>query len=234
MQNNNSLILLNEFHSLLGTSLMIGVNNIPNEKVLVLNDGIAKTIELKEIKNYGTYSLTFLFHFRDLITRHYLALNVCKRYEVGIRTVLAGGEKIQYTPEKLTGQFNLYYDEKKISEYGKKILETTFVYNPSEFQMNTAFAKAFTIESLGSKYGINVNGLYIEEQYLQILGEIDNIVVDINEEKINIHKENTLVFILNIKSKIPIEIKGLDTLVYHINEFIILESFDNDPVEIDL
>ena len=43
------------------------------------------------------------------------------------------------------------YDEKKISEEGKKFLEKTFVYNPSEFQMNTAFAKAYSIERFRNK-----------------------------------------------------------------------------------
>src|SRR5437763_14956917 len=51
----------------------------------------------------------------------------------------------------VTGHSFLYYDEEKISDYGKKLLTTTFVYNPAEFQMNTAFAKAFIIDSFGTK-----------------------------------------------------------------------------------
>ena len=60
----------------------------------------------------------------------------------------------------------------------KKILETQFLYNPAEFQMNTAFAKAYTIDAIGSKERIFVNGLYIEELFLNLIKDIPDIKIE--------------------------------------------------------
>ena len=128
----------------------------------------------------------------------------------------------------------MYYDEEKISEYGKSILDTTYVYNPSEFQMNTAFAKAFTIDNIGTKGNIKVNGFYIESSFLEIIKGIDNINLKFTPESINIHFKNKLMFKLLISDNFKIDLKGIIVRIYHIGEFQILKEFDGEEINVSL
>lgn len=52
-------------------------------------------------------------------------------------------------------------------KYGDKIK----MYNPSELQMNTAFSKAYILDSLGSSHGIHGNELYIDKSVLDYISE---------------------------------------------------------------
>lgn len=139
LQNNGVIHFLNEFHFIAGKPLLVNVDPFPNDKVIVLNDGIARTIDL--LHSETLHAHTFLVYFRDLIFTHFLLLKVTRNLNVGVRTILAGGQRVQYAPSKTTGHSSLYYNEENPSEFGKRLLNTTFVYNPAEFQMNTAFAK---------------------------------------------------------------------------------------------
>ena len=229
LQNAGLVELLNEVYSIAGRVMLPFASPMPSDRILVLNDGIAKTLDLN-FKNYLD-GHTFLFFLRDSIFNHYFLLKTTENYGVGIRTVFAGGARIQYSPEKITGHSVLYYDNNNISDFGKKILETQFLYNPSEFQMNTAFAKAFTIDSLGTKEGINVNGLYIESSFIDLIEDIPNLKVQIEDNKIDISYKDTLMFKIYTSKTIIKKIKGLEVKIYHIKKFKIYKEFDGDDLE---
>ena len=118
VQRDGMIELLNEVYNVACRVSLPYCSPLPIEKILVLNDGIAKTVDLKYKSKIDGY--LFLMFLRDTLINHYFLLNITQRFNVGIRTVLAGGERIQYSPEKITGQSLLYYDEDNISEFGKK------------------------------------------------------------------------------------------------------------------
>src|SRR5690606_26519957 len=60
----------------------------------------------------------------------------------------------------------------------------TISYHPSEFQMNTAFSKAYIMESSGSKAGITGNNLYIDNY---LLNNLEKLVTE-NNNSINNYK----------------------------------------------
>jgi len=232
LQNDRILELLNEVYTIAGRVFLPNVAPLPSDKVLVLNDGIAKTVDL----HYKSYldGYIFLFFLRDTIINHHILLDITQRFNVGIRTILAGGQRIQYSPDKMTGQSMLYYDENNISEHGKKILNTQFSYNPPEFQMNTAFAKAFTIDTLGTSENIVINGLFIEEKFIELISDIPNLKIENSKNAINIYLKGTLMFKLLINNQIEKVIKGLDTIIFQIDKLIIYKEFDGDDLEFEL
>ena len=232
LQQANIVKLLNEFSSIAGRPLLVNIDPFPNDKIIILNDGIARTVDLKHIDKVNSYQ--FLIFLRDLITTHYLLLKITNNYSLGIRTVLAGGQRIQYSPEKTTGHSSLYYDSDKISDFGKKLLETTFVYNPIEFQMNTAFAKAFTIDNLGTKNGIKVNGFYIENGFIENIVGVNGLTINKENDRFKIFNGDNLVFELVIADELNKNIKGIDVKIYQIDKFLIYKVFDGDDLEFNL
>ena len=232
LQKNNIVHLLSEMHVIAGTSKLTNIDPLPNEKIIVLNDGIAGTIDLHHIEKLHAH--IFLFYFRDLLLTHHQLLRLTKLFSVGVRTILAGGQRVQYSSTSTTGHSSLYYDEESISEFGKMFLKTTFVYNPAEFQMNTAFAKAFTIDSLGSKENILVNGFYIEHEYFTKLEGIQDLEIQIDNKSIKLLRNNILMFELSILCKETKCMKGLEVVVYHIDKYFIFKEFDGDDLEFDM
>ena len=232
LQKEGIVHLLSEMHLIAGTPKLLNIDPFPNEKIIVLNDGIASTVDLQYIDQLHAHM--FLFYFRDLLFTHYRLLQLTKLFNVGVRTVLAGGQRVQYSSASTTGQSSLYYNEESISAFGKKVLSTTFVYNPAEFQMNTAFAKAFTIDSLGSKQNIQVNGLYIEHEYFSKLKGIKDLDVTIDGQTIKLSRNNTLMFQLAVQNSETKNIKGLEVVVYHIDKYFIYKEFDGDDLEFDM
>lgn len=224
--------LLEQVHSIAGRPMLVNVDPLPNDKIIVLNDGAARTIDLTHKDKVHGFS--FLVFLRDLICSHFLLLSVTKVYKVGVRTILAGGERIQYSSASITGHSSLYYDEEKISDYGKKLLQTTFVYNPAEFQMNTAFAKAFTIDSFGTKKNINVNGFYIEKSFLDKIDGIQDVNFELIPSSIKVYHKEVLVFELSIRDTIMLDLKGLNVTVFYIDKYFIHKDFDGDDLEFDL
>jgi hypothetical protein len=232
LQENGIVNFLNEFHSIAGRPLLVNIEPFPNDIVIVLNDGIARTIDLFHSKTLHAH--TFLIYFRDLLCTHYRLLKFTKSYNIGVRTILAGGQRVQYAPSKTTGHLSLYYDEENPSDFAKKFLNTTFVYNPSEFQMNTAFAKAYTIDSIGTKGNIYINGLYIESEYFSKLDKIVGLKIDIFEKTVVLYRDDIPMFRLSICNKWIKKIKGLDITIYHITEFHIFKEFDGDDLDFEL
>lgn len=232
LQNEGMVCFLNEFHLIAGKPLLVNIDPFPNDKVIVLNDGIARTIDLFHSEKMHAHS--FLIYFRDLLFTHYHLLRYTKSFKIGVRTILAGGQRVQYSPPTTTAHSFLHYDEQNPSDYGKKLLATTFVYNPAEFQMNTAFAKAFTIDSLGTKNNINVNGLYIESTYFKKLNKIVGLQIDFLEKKIVLSRDKIPMFELSISDIQLKDLKGIETTIYHVDNFHIFKMFDGDDLDFDM
>lgn len=229
LQKKGAFILMNQFYSIAGQVTLPDIPPRPNEKILVINDGIAKVIDLKHIEVLNGF--TFLVHLRETLSIHYRLLKLTKMFSVGIRTVFAAGHKMQYTNTSKTGDSFLLYDLNQISDQGKKFLDTQYLYNPAEFQMNTAFAKAYSIESLGTKNSVVINGLFIEKSYLCQIAKITDVTVKHSQSDIKIYFKEKEVFRLKVGDTLELVINGLNVEVYRIDKFIIHKEFDNDPVE---
>jgi len=138
----------------------------PEERILVLNDGIARVVDLPS----GIVMNAMTVLVRDLILTHCQLVYAFHNdaLGLGVRTVLAGGERIQYAPS-----LEPYAErgESIEADNGERI-DWSFgqqtVFNPFHFQMNTAFSRAYLIEKAGHKEGILRNRVYIDDIWIQV------------------------------------------------------------------
>lgn len=223
--------LLSEVYQRVGHPFWVGVEPEPYENVLVLNDGVARTVDLGNVQ-YAR-AIQAVFYVRDLVLGHLHLLRLTNHNNLGVRTVLAGGERIQYSPAIFTGNSILQHGENP-SEWGKRLLEKNFLYNPAEFQMNTAFAKAYSIDANGSKSGFSINGFFIEEMFFERYSSIPGIDVMVGESSVCININNNVALELNINSKKTFTFKGLHTVVYGISSVRVDASFEGEETIIDL
>jgi hypothetical protein len=221
-------LLSNVYETVIG-NISAGAEPQPYETVLILNDGIAKTMDIDRENNMAFHYVLF---FRNQFFLHYWLMSITQQYGYGIRTVLAGGERMEYTNPYLTGYSVLHYNENEVSSYGKSMLNTTYVFNPSKLQMNTAFAKAYTIESYGSKSGINVNGLYIERSFLKKYGNYKGIQIINNKDTVEVILNKNKVMSFDYNS-FNLKIKNMEVEIMHIKKLNIYKELDGDDVEID-
>lgn len=222
MNDNHIMELQRNFYDMMG-----GIHAI-EERTLILNDGIAKILKFSDYICIN--SDIIIFYLRDLLISHYAFWTRAKEFGVSVRSVLAAGEYIPYATNNQTGEVILQYDPDNISERGKEILNTTYVYNPTEFQMNTAFAKAFTIESQGKKAGIKPDYFYIESSTVDLINSIPNINFIKNEDKLLISYKQIPRMELQISKELNMNIKGLSVIVYEISKFHIFEALDGDDI----
>ena len=143
LQKSGLLNLLSMVYQRAAHPFLTGVEPMPYESILVINDGIARTVDLD--KPEFSHAASFIFYLRELFFSHRNLIDLTSSYGYGIRAVFAGGERVQYSPELYTGNMVLQHDDDKISDFGKKLLNKNFLHNPLEFQMNTAFSKAYSI-----------------------------------------------------------------------------------------
>lgn len=115
---------------------------------LYFNDGSISNIDVDTNCDKSLYSALF---FLEAIIRDYIAVNDVDRRMgfPGVRGVLTCGHRFDY--EYTNTSFDLAENR-------------TVAYYPREFQMNTAFSKAFIMEESGSKAGIKGANLYIDKE----------------------------------------------------------------------
>jgi len=219
---------LSQAYSLLGCPFIIGVPPMPTDRVLVINDGVARTTDLSGAAHIQHGQI--LFYVRDLLMHHFMLERQLVKHGLGLRTVLAGGERCQYSPQKSTGQSVLYYTNEP-SDFGKALLEQQFVYNPAEFQMNTAFALAYTLESLGSAKGIVPNRVYIEESWLTRLNEVLPEPSEVNGQTIHFPWRGEPGISVSFDEQLEIEAKGISCNVFKVREFVVHERFEGERTE---
>ena len=152
----------------------------PRQRILILNDGIAKTFHpnSKDDINNVLGIATFL---RDCIMTH---ISICTtEYEKGLpgcRSVLSFGENYAFT------DFEIRYDDyvfnyskpkgNSLSLSAQRLNNPLIVHNPADFQMNTAFSKAYILESGGSKHGLKGDNFFIAQDAI-------NAIIKYSEEK---------------------------------------------------
>lgn len=225
---NGVMSLQRNFYDVIGSTKLADIYPYPYDCTLILNDGIAKTVNMTNL--HPAYSFGFIIYIRDLLISHYNFWRIAKNYNVSVRSVLSAGEFIPYACNNKNGDTILQYNPNNISEYGKQILKTTYVYNPTEFQMNTAFAKAYTIESLGKRAGINPDYFYIESSTVELINSIPKIDFVINSNVLTISFDTIPRMELQISNTLSLHIKGLDVIVYEISSFHILKELDGNDV----
>lgn len=152
----------------------------PFERNLILNDGIAKVFHPKSKVEDKNNILSISIFLRSCVELH-MSINETEHENgfPGIRTVLAFGENIEYLTEEV--RFDDYvwnYSKPKgseISSLANSVGNPIVIYNPKEMQMNTAFSKAYILESGGGKAGLPGNYMYIDKS---VIDAIDKYAID--------------------------------------------------------
>ena len=90
----------------------------------------------------------------------------------GCRSVISFGENIEYLADEIRLDdwvLNYTKNGNGISNFAKAYGNPIIIYNPKELQMNTAFSKAFLLESEGSRIGLCGNNLYIDKSTIEAI-----------------------------------------------------------------
>ena len=210
-----------------GVPFIVGAPPMPSERVLVLNDGIARTIDLHE--QYEPIPQLLIFYIRDLLMRHFMLENSLFEQGLGLRTVLAGGERCQYSPESVTG-VSVLHRAAEPTEFGKSILGQQFVYHPSEFQMNTAFAMAYSIDNLGSKNGVVPNRVYIESRWIDALNQFSPGLLETRESAVDACFNGNVLLTIRFDSEMPVTLKGKSSRVFRVAGMTVHPALDGNEV----
>lgn len=219
---------LSQTYSLLGSPFITGVPPMPTDRVLVINDGVARTTDL--VGEEHVPHAQMLFYVRDLLMHHFMLERQLVALKLGLRTVLAGGERCQYSPQGSTGQSFVYYTNEP-SEYGKQLLQQQFVYNPAEFQMNTAFALAYTLEALGTAGGFMPNRIYIEERWLNTVNSVIPEPSVVNSHEIVFPWHASAGISITFDDCREVTVKGITTSVFRVSRFVVHEQFEGETTE---
>lgn len=146
----------------------------PYERVLILNDGIAKLF-MPESNIMGMGSiLDIAFFLRSCVELH-MAINQTERASnyPGCRSVIAFGDCIEYLAEDVRfDDYVMNYSKPKdqrISSVAERYGNPTVIYNPKELQMNTAFSKAYILENGGTKAGLCGNNMFIDQSVIDAI-----------------------------------------------------------------
>jgi len=148
------------------------------ERLLILNDGIAKVVPFYDSK-YQSLLLQASIFFREVVMIHQeIKKNEAAKELPGARSVVAFGNSASYIEEEF--KLDDYYfnytkpDPEGLSTAAKRTGNPTIIYNPSQLQMNTAFSKAYILESAGSKGGLKGANLFIDRSVIDVLKIIAN------------------------------------------------------------
>lgn len=209
-------------------SLFLRNTNAISEKSLILNDGLVKVSEIDE----NFHPILLGIFLRGCIFTHCSIRNKEKENGYpGPRSVITFGESIKYLEEEIKfDDYVLNYtkkNQKNISKIASINGNPTIVYNPSPFQMNTAFSKAYILDSLGSKYGISGANIFVDDSFLEyskVIARQFNLVIE-EFNKNNIYyfflkfEKNRVYYGFEFDEIIQIEYKTWKTKVYKLKSF---------------
>jgi hypothetical protein len=169
---------------------------------LSMNDGIISTFDIN--RNTAGFKNQLVMVLDDLINE-FESLNFRDVSEgfPGVRGILTFGHRYNYT---------------HVGSTVAVINNKTIAYHPREFQMNTAFSKAYIMESSGSKAGIAGNNLYIDKY---LLDSIENLIIENNDET---HK-------FRIESQLDDSLEKKYFSIYRDSDFLLKLQFDTDIVK---
>ena len=150
--------------------IFLSWTNPYGEKSLIINDGIVKTSTLTQKDHLDEFG----YLIRSCIETH---LRICENEEEknlpGTRTILAAGQSIEYiAPEINFDDYVMNYTKpnpNELSNLAKENGNPIIVYNPKPFQMNMAFSKAYSLDNLGSKYGLAGANFFIDNSVINFM-----------------------------------------------------------------
>jgi hypothetical protein len=214
-----------------GVPLFVGVQPDPSERVLIINDGVARTLDIENLAHID--SIRVIFYVRDLIFKHYAVLDMLASHGLGLRTVLAAGERCQYAPSRMTGESLLTYTGTP-SEIGRAILAQQFVYNPEEFQMNTAFAMAYSLDAIGTRGSLVPNHIYAERGWLEALNRFAPGLLKSGRESAQFFLRGASALSLRWDASFSVECLGRSVEVLRLSEMTIHQSLEGEEVSVPL
>jgi hypothetical protein len=133
--------------------------------VLFLNDGVIRPVDIHKA---GMYVDVYSMWLENAILQfNILNCKDKKNSNPGLRGVITYGQRIQYTNE-------LVRLGEVVKSNNSKTQQEIVVYSPNEFQMNTAFSKAYIIESSGKKAEVEGANLYIDKCFLDMFANLIN------------------------------------------------------------
>lgn len=232
LQKSGMLELLSTVYQRAGHPFLVGFEPMPYESILIINDGVSRTVDLDK-PEYANCA-TFVFYLRNLFFAHKSLVELTKSKGYGFRTILAGGERVQYSPTLFTGNSILQHNKDNVSDFGKALLNKNFLHNPSEFQMNTAFAKAYSIDSLGTKLGFNIDCCFIESSFWGIVEKIPDLNIEHKSDSKLIYFNSTPALEVYFSDTISNHFKGIDLLVHKVCRIRIDEKFEGEETIVDL
>mgnify|MGYP001623665238 CR=1 FL=1 len=127
---------------------------------LAFNDGFASTIDI-DVSSSEHYN--HLLFFLEGAIKDFSSINHFDKEKgfPGIRGIITYGQRFSYDP---------------CSQHYDVITKQTISYFPVEFQMNTAFSKAFILEESGSRANITGNNLYFDITVYKFLEQSANTI----------------------------------------------------------
>lgn len=181
-------------------------------KKLHINDGIISNFDLdKTVPD----PIEGLFSFLESVLTDFDALNTVDKRNgfPGVRGVITLGQRVVYDSTNISRLINT---------------QTDMCYHPKEFQMNTAFSKAYIVEESGSKAGISGPFLYIDQELFQLVESYScsqttyQIVRNYDCDEVSIvltaNREWLATFVFDINT-IPYQSRGIDTIFYRLKSF---------------
>ncbi|GGZ71948.1 hypothetical protein GCM10008101_27730 [Lysobacter xinjiangensis] len=135
------------------------------EVALVLNDGLAR---IYDVQGNAEDAQMFLWWVHSILTNHWQVNAIDReRGRPGLRSLLTFGERVATWKGATTLHEMMQFGGPK-----PRLENRTCIYSPDEFQLNLAFSKAYTIESIGSKGGLTGPALFIDETALQAVTRV--------------------------------------------------------------
>ena len=149
-----------------------------NGFMFVLNDGVIKTHFLKKVSRENSINILHGIELwiRNIVMAHIVIFKEeSSNNYPGARTVIAFGEKSEYSfTEARIDDFVLNYTRPTdgLSNIAQGTGNPIIISNPKELQMNTALAKAYILDEMGSKKDIGGSSLYIDESVLIFITQL--------------------------------------------------------------
>ncbi|MGD0349028.1 MAG: hypothetical protein ABSB84_01765 [Verrucomicrobiota bacterium] len=137
-----------------------------DEVALFLNDGIARVHDFEPEMETPRDLLFWV----DQMLRYHGTISSLDRQNSfpGVRTVLCFGERAKMGSSLIPASDYVAGS----SEFQERLKQKICVYSPSEFQLNLAFSKAYFIERLGSRIGLEKSSaFYIEEAAVNVISD---------------------------------------------------------------
>lgn len=142
------------------------------ERIFMVNDGVARNLDFEPQKGFyrliGWLRDVWLAHTRINATEH-------QHGHPGIRTVVAAGSRVTYSAgdkkksETILARRPNWTLQDVEDLFVPEFLDQISFYVPFEFQMNLAFAKAYSLEAAGSRSGLNGPRFFLDKSVVDFL-----------------------------------------------------------------